>query len=495
MKPSTLCFSFIALCGSVMPQRAAEPSLEAFIESRLAEYRVPGAVVVIVEEGKPTYVKGFGVADLTGGRKVDANTRFQLASVTKTFTGALYGKAIDLKEIKAGQPVREVFPLFRLHDAYATKWATCSDLLAHRSGLPAFEGGLLEMLGFRAGEILAKVPDIAPASSFRQQAAYSNIGYFLAGEATVHAGRQPWAMLIKTRLLAPLQMNDTGLAESIMTNSANVAKPYIKLPDGSLSLTEPNYQKMLQPAGALASTGSDMAKYLAMWLNEGRAGGQTVLSKKSIEHLFMPLIAEEPGFAELPPISPQSGFDYTAGGWGTYHFGNHRVLEKGGALEGYRTVVVLVPEKKWGAAILCNLNLTVFPEAIRAELLERLLGRSGEDMQAAIRERSVMIEKMVLPPTPPENAKPPTAPLSAFCGTYVNSHYGRWEVVERDGALLFIAGPAKLKGKLTPWDANDFLVSWPLVNAGKAMAEFRLHQNRATAFTFDEKFLFRRIQR
>lgn len=431
---------FLALLSSGILLHAADGPLEAFIESRLKEYQVPGAVVVIVEDEKPAYIRGFGVSSLATGRKVDGDTRFQLASVTKTFTGALFGIAMDRKEIGFDQPVHKVFPQFRLHDAYATQWATMPDLLAHRTGLPAFEGGLLEMLGFKKEQIIQKIPGIVPATSFRDRAAYSNIGYFLAGEAEASAARQPWMTLIQTRILNPLHMTSTGMAAEIMTSGDNVAEPYVKTPDDKIVPTLPNYQPTLSPAGALASTGNDMAKYVRMWLDKGEGPNAPVISEDSVEKLLTPIIAEEPGFAEMPPISEASGFDYTAGGWGEFHFQNHRIFEKGGALEGYRTLVVLVPEKKWGVAILTNLNVNVFPEALRAELLERLLGRSGEDLQALIRERSKKIDQMFLPPQPPDNAQPPPLPLSAYAGTYANAHYGRWKVVEQNGKLSVEAG-------------------------------------------------------
>lgn len=492
MKPIAFLIPLFT-AGALM--HANDIPIDKFIESKLKEYKVPGAVVVIVEEGEMPYVQGFGVADISTNQKVNGDTRFQLASVSKTFTGALFGIAMDKEEIKLEQPIKDVFPQFQLNDAYATKWATVPDLLSHRSGLPAFGGGLLEMLGYNASEILQKIPEIKPESSFRDHSAYSNIGYFLAGEATARAARQPWISLIKTRILAPLHMAETGLASEIMTGSANVAKPYLKTPDDEIIPTKPNYQPILQPAGALASTGNDIAKYLQMWLSEGHGPGGPVISKKSVEELLTPIIAEDPGFAELPPISKRSGFDYTIGGWGEYHFQNHRVFEKGGALEGYRSLVVLVPDKKWGVAILTNLNLNVLPESIRAELLERLLGRSGENFQAAILKRSRSIDKLLLPPAPPVEAKPPTMPLSAFAGTYVNEHYGRWEVSETEGALSIKAGPAKLEGRLTSWDANDMLVTWPsLANAGKGVAKFQKSNDQITGFSF-EKQDFHRVGR
>src|SRR5260370_36481537 len=63
-------------------------NLDAFIAKALHEYQVPGAAVAVMQDGNLTLLKGYGVRDATKPGAVDENTIFQLASVTKTCTGA-----------------------------------------------------------------------------------------------------------------------------------------------------------------------------------------------------------------------------------------------------------------------------------------------------------------------------------------------------------------------------------------------------------------------
>src|SRR4029077_16849201 len=63
-------------------------NLDAFITNALKQYQVPGAAVAVVQDGKPVLLKGYGVRNVTKAGAVDENTIFQLASVTKTLTGA-----------------------------------------------------------------------------------------------------------------------------------------------------------------------------------------------------------------------------------------------------------------------------------------------------------------------------------------------------------------------------------------------------------------------
>ena len=71
----------------------------------------------------------------------------------------------------------------------------------------------------------------------------------------------------------------------------------------------------------------------------------------------------------------------------SYHFLRYNVIEKNGALNGVRTIVTLIPEQRIGVAVFANKQLTVFPEAVRAELLERVLGPSVGAGPARVRAR------------------------------------------------------------------------------------------------------------
>jgi hypothetical protein len=175
-----------------------------------------------------------------------------------------------------------------------------------------------------------------------------------------------------------------------------------------------------------------------------------------VKDLFEPVIAEEPGFAEFPPIDADSGFDYSPG-WGVYHYNGLKVLEKGGALDGVRTLLVVVPQKRFAVAILANRNLTALPEAVRAALLQQAFGRPGEaDLQPGIRAKAGRLESLLLAVEPrPADPRPPARPLSAYTGTYVNDLFGSWTVAERGGALEVLAGPARYRASLRPMERRD----------------------------------------
>jgi CubicO group peptidase (beta-lactamase class C family) len=157
--------------------------LEQFIAQQLGIFGVPGAAVALVRGGQMLLAKGYGVREIGGAAAVGPDTVFQLASNSKPMTAAALGVLVDAGDFTFDTPVIDLLPEFALSDPYATRNCTLRDLLAHRSGLPAFSGDLLDHLGYRRMEILRRVRFMDIGNAFREAARYSNVGYFVAGEA------------------------------------------------------------------------------------------------------------------------------------------------------------------------------------------------------------------------------------------------------------------------------------------------------------------------
>jgi CubicO group peptidase (beta-lactamase class C family) len=445
----------------------------------LAEYAVPGAAIALVQDGRLTLVEGFGVRDLASGATTTADSVFQLASVSKTFTAATVAALVDRRKLSWEQPMVSLLPDFRLHDAYAGRWVNARDLLTHRAGFPAFFGDLFDHLGYGDADVLRRIRYVEPATSFRDRPAYSNIGFFLAGELAAKAGGQPFPALTRSLIFEPLAMSRTGVASTLVGSAAvpgsltDVSRSHALVGD-RLQVVPPNLSALFIAAGGFASSASDLGRFLTLLARGGEIDGRRVLSEAAVKSMFEPVIAEEPGFAEFPPIDADSGFDYSPG-WGVYHYNGLKVLEKGGALDGVRTLLVVVPQKRFAVAILANRNLTALPEAVRAALLQQAFGRPGEaDMQPQIRARARDLEGLLLAAEPrPADPRPPARPLAAYTGTYANDLWGNWTVAERNGSLEVLAGPARYRAPLSPWDGETFHLLWPGVLSAPVQVPFR----------------------
>lgn len=493
-----------ALGAEGLPGYAPGTGVEAAAARRisrwaLATYEVPGAAIALVQEGRLVLAEGFGVRDLSTGAPTTADTVFQLASVSKTFTAATVAALVDRKQLGWEQPMVSVLPQFRLADAYAGRWVNARDLLTHRAGFPAFFGDLFDHLGYDRADVLRRIRYVKPASSFRDRAAYSNIGFFLAGELAAQAGGQPFTQLTRSLIFQPLAMTRTGTASTLI--GAEPGRPGAHedvsrshaLVGGRLQVVPANLSTLFIAAGGFASSAHDLGRFLTLLARGGEIDGQRLLSEEAVKDLFDPVIAEEPGFAEFPPIDAHSGFDYSPG-WGVYHYNGLKVLEKGGALDGVRTLLLVVPQKRFAVAILANRNLTALPEAVRAALLQQAFGRPGEaDLQPRIQARGRQLESLLLAVEPrPADPKPPALPLYAYTGTYVNDLFGSWTVAERGGALEVLAGPARYRAALSAWNGETFQLLWPGVLSSPVEVPFQTDRGgRVSGFVYQD-YVFRR---
>ena len=138
------------MTGGVTPQRAAlaVERLPALAKTILQQSGVPGMAVAVVYEDAITFAGGFGVRELGKEATIDADTVFQLASVSKSLAATVVSSVVGDGTVAWESRMADIAPGFALHDAWPTQNVSVADLFAHRSGLLDHAGDLLEDLGF-----------------------------------------------------------------------------------------------------------------------------------------------------------------------------------------------------------------------------------------------------------------------------------------------------------------------------------------------------------
>ena len=423
-------------------------SFDQFVNKTLRDHNVPGAVVVVVEDDRTIFLKGYGVRAAGKPGLVDENTRFQLASLSKFLAASALGTLVDEHKLSWDTPIVEYLPDLEFNDPYATRHATLRDLLAHRSGLPAYTGDLLTRLGYDAEQIRYRLRFLVPDHSFREYWAYSNYGIFIAGAVGARAAGLTDAQLITDKLFLPLGMNRSGPILAEMLKDDNHADAHNL--DGSIMPFE--NVDVLDGAGAFVSTGADMAHWLRMMLADGHSEGRQILQPATVKELYAASMVQGIG-GPLHDPNDSAGL-----GCESYRFMLGRVIEKNGALNGMRTIVTLIPEKKVGVVVMANKQVSVFPEAVRAEFLERYLGPSGHDLQAEIRAEQKAWDSLVVPPRPPADARPLDRDQLTLAGTYASKLYGSSTVIADGDTLRIEFGPNQYRGSLRHWSGDSFLL-------------------------------------
>tara|TARA_R100000027_G_scaffold43940_1_gene33040 strand:- start:4309 stop:5823 length:1515 start_codon:yes stop_codon:yes gene_type:complete len=487
-----------ALPGYLPGSGITPDEVDKIVEWGLQEFHSPGASVAIVKDGEILMAKGYGIADTDTGATVNKETLFQLASVSKTFTAAAFASLVDQKSLSWDKPAKDVLPNFEMYTPYSTDWVTGTDFLVHRAGFPGFFGDIFDHLGLSREDIRHRLRFVEPGYSFRDHPEYSNIGFFLAGEMVAQAGNDTFEEVLKREILSPLQMNVTGKAADLLDSdfSANFAAAHV-YENGQYDVVPHNLSKVFVSAGGLASNAVELASYMQMLLNGGQFDEKSILSQEALDQMFEPVITSDISFSEFPPIDENSGYDYSPG-WGVYHYNGLKVVEKGGALDGVRTIIVLVPQEKFGIVVLANRNLTALPEAIRAGILQQQFGNADEvDLQEEIFQKSKQIDDLLLGSNeaPEQDSTLSPEQIQAFIGSYNNDLFGEWRVAfdpEAPSSLILRSGPAAFEAEVVAVAKDKLSIRWPIVLGTWIDLDFTMpSKGKATAFTFDG-YTFRR---
>jgi CubicO group peptidase (beta-lactamase class C family) len=400
---------------------------------------------------------------------------------------------VDEGKLDWDTPIFNYLPEFVAYEPYMTRYLTARDLLAMRTGWPAFTGDALDSFGYNRSETLRRLRYLKPRYSLREVAQYSNMGFFVAGEVAARASGQSWNDLVERRLFAPLKMTRSGTSAKDLQKSNSTAQHAVV--NGKVTLIQPSNQDTIGAAGSVTSTASDFTHWMLMFLNKGSYEGKAVLKPETVKEMFKRSMIGEIEFSEILPISDTTGFYYGLG-FDSFDYAGYHIIEKAGALSGVRTVVTLLPDKNTGIVVLANLNLTAFPEAVRAYYLNRVLGIDPERDQDLIHEQSQQLAKLVLgtQPAVPRNPGKFTGSLKSLVGVYENELYGRCKISLDGETLKAECGPAKYTATLRHWNNGMFLMQFPGATTSADEVTFTIGEDgNADSFTDDALGIFTRV--
>ena len=171
--------------------------LDQLATAQMARTGVPGLAVAVVRGSRTVYAKGFGTRQVGTGQPVDANTVFQLASLSKPVGASVVARQVGLGSVSWDTTVRTHLPWFTLSDPGVSAAVTIADLYAHRSGLPDHAGDRLEDMGYGQSEILHRLRYV-PLHPFRTSYFYTNFGLTAAAVSVAAAAGIDWAFDLQT---------------------------------------------------------------------------------------------------------------------------------------------------------------------------------------------------------------------------------------------------------------------------------------------------------
>ncbi len=462
MQPSVILCALVlwastALAGPLTLDQVklAASELEKLTENEIRATGIPGIAIAVVYKDQIVFAKGFGVREVGKESPVDADTVFQLASVSKpigsTVVAALVGEGL----LSWDSRISDLDSGFQMHDAWVTREITVRDFYAHRSGLPDHAGDLLDDLGFTREEILRRLRYQRPDTSFRSGYAYTNFGLTEAAIAAAKTVGKQWEELSEEKLYKPLGMTSTSSRHQDFVERKNRALGHVKI-NGQWVQKYQRDPDTQSPAGGVSSSVNDLAKWMRLQLANGKFEGKEIVKEDALAETHHPHI--------LTGFSPLNGLPGFYGlGWNVNYDEQGRLrLSHSGAFDlGAATTVALVPAEDLGIVVLTNAFPLGVAEGLANTFLDYALhGKPTQDwltvykqaFSQMLRAEASHVGDYTKPPASPA----PAVANAAYLGTYSNDFFGEISVIENEGGLAIVQGPKNKTFPMTHWDRDTF---------------------------------------
>ena len=429
--------------------------LEKLAQKQVQENALPGLAIAIVFQDKAVYAKGFGVRDVNTTAPVDADTVFQLASVSKSIGSTVVAELVGEGKITWNSKLSVLDPAFAMFDPWVTREITIRDMYAHRSGLPEHAGDLLEDLGFTRAEILFRLRYQHPGSSFRSHYAYTNFGVTEGGIAAAKAYGLEWEDASKQKVYNPLGMNSTSSRYADFMARRNKAMGHVRV-NGKWVQKFKRDPDPESPAGGVSSSVNDLAKWMRLQLASGKFDGKQIVNEKALGETHHPHM--------LTGFSPFTGLPGFYGlGWGVSYDpeGRLRLNHSGAFALGAATHVNLVPAEQLGIVVLTNAYPIGIAEALGTIFLDTALyGKPTQDWLVLFKQRfsnpaaigtALGFDYSKSPASPA-----PASKNSAYLGRYTNDYFGDISIIEKDSGLAIVQGPKNKTFPMKHYDRDTF---------------------------------------
>ncbi|MBI4670526.1 MAG: serine hydrolase [Chloroflexi bacterium] len=436
--------------------KAAIAELEKMTQAEMQTTGIPGVAIAVVYQDKPVYLKGFGVREVGKPETVDADTVFQLASVSKPLGSTVIAGLVSDGIVKWDDLVTRYEPAFALHDPYATAHLTLRDTYSHRSGLPDHAGDLLEDMGYDRAQVLERQRFVSLENHFRSHYAYTNFGITAGAVAAANAAGKSWEDVSVERLYKPLGMTHTSSRYDDFIKNPNHAAGHV-LVDGKWVFQEQRQPDAQSPAGGASSSARDMAQWLRLHLAQGKLDGKEIISAQALGETYVPHMVSSP---LSDPAQQRAGF-YGLG-WGVNYdeLGRVKLSHSGAFSMGAATRVIMLPSEQLGIVILTNAAPIGVPEALAQSFIDlATYGQVQRDWLALYQPGFAAVMAEGHSPTDYSKAPAQVAPAlanDAYVGTYQNDFVGAIEIAVQDGKLVMTQGPAKNKFPLAHYDRDLF---------------------------------------
>ena len=347
-----------------------QDKIDSYISEYVNRVSIAGLAVAITRNDSVIYSNAFGYRDFEKKEPMKVNYFFHWASVSKTFVGTAVMQLVEQKKLRLDEKLITYLPYFKLNDPNY-KSITLRQMLNHTSGFgdvddyewdkPQYDEGAPE----RYARSLANDKMLfAPCTNWR----YSNTAYEVLGVLITKVSGMPFETYIKKNIFEPLGMTTTSFIYPEIPDSVRV-KGHIWADEPLVSKVYP-YNRIHAPSSTLNSNVPEMTHYAMANLHRGEYHGKRILADSSYNVLW----ANSVNMKEKPAIGVS---------WWLSERQGEKTVSHGGGDTGFRSYLLLVPEKNISIEIASNYELT-HTGTLASALLALVLNKQPEVIKHGI---------------------------------------------------------------------------------------------------------------
>jgi len=315
----------LLLTALASPAHAGDlPLVDAYVERKMADHRIPGLALVVVRDGAVVHTRGFG--------EMTPSSPIVIGSLSKAFTATAILQLADAGKLDLDAPVRTYLPAFELADAAAAT-LTVRQLLHQTGGLPG-NAPRSEKADASLEDHVRALRTVRLVAAPGAKHIYSSPNYQVLGLTVEVVSGEAFGGYVQRHIFAPLKMTHSR------ADRGGDVTPGHNLWWGLKGPTAYRWEAGRLPTASLVSSAEDLGRFVLAHLNGGELDGARILSAESTATAHR-------------GVGPAEGFTY-AMGWREGTTAGVPSLWHGGALPCYRGALVLLPGTRSGVVVLTN---------------------------------------------------------------------------------------------------------------------------------------------
>ena len=455
-------------------------SIDKYIQQAIENWQIPGIAVCIIKDGEILLQKGYGVRDWETKNKVDEQTIFPIASVTKTFTGTLFATMEAENKISLNDLVKKWLPWLTMKDKLYEQQITLTDVLSHRSGWKTFQGDFLNTettLDYATMiNLFSKIP---PAYPIRTRFGYSNFGFMIAGECVKNITGLNWNEYLHNRFLIPLEMKRTLVFEKDIIIDTNKVTGHTVIND-SLIVLAPHKIEPFSHGGIYASI-KDLGIWVKVLLNKGSFENKNIIPESAIEKMWQ----SNTIIGKSKAADRELYFKTYGLGWEIFQYQNIEVMQHNGAYAGTLTSMALIPRLNLGIVILTNQDNHLLHETLKWQIIDASLQRNAPDYTFSNIERQKKRNAENNTQIKEDRAERENFSINMdfIVGTYFCDYYGKAYIQKRGNEyVLSLEHHPQLQGVFSIFKKDMLTCTYNQPMFGTVQFPFVFENNRVKSF-------------